>query len=86
MKHLTDNDQFYGFVTLPAKVFFELQLNFRLTLDSYFEPSFTGHAGFSYWLDCRTRLTKLREYEAAPEEYVTICTILCSEASKVKKC
>lgn len=85
-KHQMAEDHFYGYVTLPAEIFFSLRKNYRLTLDSYYEPSNEGHAGFTYWIDGSTMLKSLPEGESAPEEYVTICMILCDVASKIVKC
>ena len=85
-KHQMAEDKFYGYVTLPAEIFYSLRDRYRLTLDSYYEPGHEGHAGFTYWIDGSTMLKTLPEGESAPEEYVTICMILCDVASKIVKC
>mgnify|MGYP007104069078 CR=1 FL=1 len=85
-KHLMPEDHFYGYVTLPAEIFFTLRNTYRLTLDSYYEPNNEGHAGFTYWTGPNTMQKTLPEGESAPEEYVAICTILCDAASKIVRC
>lgn len=85
-KHLLPEDRFYGYVTLPAKLFFTLRSEYRLTLDSYYEPTNEGHAGFTYWLTPCTMLKALQEGQSAPEEYVRICMILCDAASNIVRC
>ena len=47
-KHQMAEDKFYGYVTLPAEIFYSLRDRYRLTLDSYYEPGHEGLHSTSY--------------------------------------